>query len=310
MDKPLIGISSCLLGNAVRYNGAHKKEQWLCEELGKFVNWHSLCPEVSMGLGVPRESMRLQRLKKGGTVRLLGNQSQDDLTALAKNTTKTLVEQLPKNLNGFILKNRSPSCGLEKVKVYSEKNIPFSDGVGFFAKSLIKRNPDLPIIEEGRLKNLAFREQFLTRVFAHHAISALPAKISELQKFHESYKFVIQAHDEISLRKLGPIAANSKKEKPRDVLEKYKKIFHRALAHPPNIKKRTNVAQHVYGFVKDKVAPKEKANILKNIELYRTGKIPYIALMVLIRHLIEKYEVAYIEKQKLFTPYPENLNLS
>lgn len=308
-SKPILGISSCVLGKEVRYNGAHKRDDWVVKDLGKWVQWHSVCPEMEMGLGVPRESMRLKRLQPKGMIRLVGNQTQKDFTSLAVKTAKEMVSKLPSTLNGYILKNRSPSCGFEKVKVYDHNNSPHSIGVGFFAKELVKRFPQLPIIEEGRLKNPHFREHFVTRVFAHSLIHCLPSKVSQIQKFHESYKFVIQAHHEVSLRKLGKIAANSSKENPSEVLKKYQKEFLYALEQPTTSKKRANVIQHIYGFIKDRVNPREKKSILEQIEQYRKGKLPYVALVTLVRHAIQSHGAPYIENQRFFFPYPEELNL-
>lgn len=309
-DRPLIGVSSCLLGESVRFDGGHKCDRWMVRKLSRFVRWHSICPEVTMGFGVPRESLRLIRLEKKGSIHLVGNSTQNDFTEHAQQMCKMMVEALPDRLCGYILKNRSPSCGLERVKVYDYRGSPFSDGVGFFAQALINRFPDLPVIEEGRLSNLAEREHFLIRVFAEFALQNTLPKISAIQKLHESYKFILQAHHEASLRKLGQIAANSERFSPREVYMNYKTIFSRALAHPPTSKKRINAIQHIFGFIKDELTLKEKRSLLRQIEEFRKGRIPYVALSVLIRHAIEHHGAPYIEKQRFFSPYPEDLELT
>ena len=164
--------------------------------------------------------------------------------------------------------------------------------------------------EEGRLTQSSFREHFVLRLFAHFEVSRLPAKVSAIQKLHEAYKFVILAHDASALRQLGRLAANSQKLNPSDVKHRYRKIFLKALATPSSVKKRTNAIQHIYGFVKDKVNSKEKKKILKSIDQYRKGELPYVAMVTLLHHVIEINEVQYIEKQKFFSPYPEDLKLN
>jgi len=306
---PVLGVSACLLGDEVRFDGRHKRYNWLTEELGQFVQFVRSCPEMAMGLGVPRESMRLVRPDRGSPPRLVSNVNQVDLTDLARDTSRVLVETLPEDVNGYVFKNRSPSCGLVRVKVYDWNGSPFSDGVGFFAKEFVRRHPDVPVIEEGMLTDTGLREQFVTQVFAHHRISNLEKSIFAIQALHQAYKFVIHAHHEPSLRKLGRIAANSNRRKPAEVYDEYKKEFLAALRHPTTLSKRINVIQHIYGFIKKKVNEKEKSSALRAIEKYREERIPFVAIMTLLQHLVEKHGSPYIENQKFFSPWPEALRM-
>jgi uncharacterized protein YbgA (DUF1722 family)/uncharacterized protein YbbK (DUF523 family) len=308
-EKPIIGISGCLLGENVRHDGGHKRQDWIKRELSKWVNWESVCPELAMGLGVPREPIHQKRTSKTAKIKLLSVKSGLDHTELARETSEKIIKKLPKSLNGFIFKKSSPSCGMDRVKIYDWNNSASFNGVGTFAAPLMDAYPDIPCTEEGRLFDPLLREHFVTRVFAHHAVSNLHAKVSEIQKFHESYKFLLQAHNESSMRKLGRIAANSERLRPSEVLTEYKSVFLSALEKKPSVKKRTNVMEHIWGFVKHAASQREKNNILKNIELYRRGELPFVAIITLMGHVIERHGATYIEKQKFLNPYPEKLSV-
>lgn len=306
-SKPYIGLSACLMGAPVRYNGGHQKNEWIREKVKEHFNSYTLCPEVLMGLGVPRESLRLKKDELTGEVRLKGVRSDKDSTDLAKRIAEKAVSQLPKDLNGFILKGRSPTCGLQRVKVYGKNNIPNPEGVGFFAQELTKQRPDLPVIEDGWLFNSAFKEHFLIRVFAHKAINELPKTVLDIQRFHQHYKFLIQAHHEASLRKLGRLAANSEKKNIEQVYNEYRAIFLQALRHQTTVGKRVNVFEHIYGFIKDKMEANEKKSVLRFLNQYKEGLISYESFMVLIMHLFEKYQSEYIQNQKFLRPFPFSL---
>lgn len=292
----------------MRFDGAHKKDQWLVQDLGKHVQWHAVCPEVAMGLGIPREPVRLVRDSKNQPIRFVGVRSQTDHTDLARKTCVRLVKKLPQ-LDGYVLKNRSPSCGLERVKVYGKNNIPQMNGIGFFAEELLNRFPHLPVIEEGKLNSAIHKEHFITQVFTQFHLKQIPAKTSAIQNFHQTHKFLLLAYDERGMRKLGKIAANSIKRKPSDVLAEYREEFSSALKNPASKGARTNAIQHIFGFLKKEMGPEEKAHALELISQYKAGTMPFVGIMTLLTHLVQKHSVKYIANQKFFHPYPRELNI-
>lgn len=304
--RPLVGISSCLLGERVRFDGGHKKDDWLVKELGKWVEWEPWCPEMQMGLGSPRESLRL--VARGKQNRLVGNRTGKDVTAAAKTTAREIVTKLG-DLDGYILKKNSPSCGLERVKVYGKNDIPFRAGQGVFAERLQRAMPLLPMIEEGRLSDPEQREQFVTRVFAFYRWKKVPAKISAIQKFHQEYKLLLMAHSPSKYQALGKIAANPSKRAPSDVKAEYGPVFLGALADPSTTKKRVNVLQHIFGYFKREIPPKEKAGILEAIEEFRKGELSFLAALTCVRQLLNRVSVPYLESQLFFDPYPKALSL-
>ncbi len=308
MKKPKIGISSCLLGNAVRYDGTHKKDNWIVSELSKYVDFYPVCPELEMGLGVPRETVRLERITRHGPVQMVSNKNKINLTQLAHDTSKILLDNLPRDLDGFIFKKDSPSCGPERVKVYF-KNMPTDKEAGIFAQTLLDSGIDYPTIHEGRLHNPELKEDFIIRVWGHFQVNQLRAKISEIQEFHKTYKFVLLSFHEKSYRELGRICANNDKKKPGEVLENYKKVFNFALSQKRTRKKQANALQHIYGFLKSELREKEKKNILSLIERYRENKLPFVALATMMQHLIDVSENEYIKDQSYFFPYPEELEV-
>ncbi|MFZ8933881.1 MAG: YbgA family protein [Bacteriovoracaceae bacterium] len=308
MKKPLIGISSCLLGNSVRYDGTHKKYNWVVDELSAYVDFYPICPEVEMGLGVPRETVRLEKKEKDGPVQMVSNKNKTNLTRLAKDTAKFIYDSLPSHLDGFILKKDSPSCGPERVKIYY-KDMPFEKGAGIFADHLINNSVDYPIIHEGRLHNPELREDFIIRVWGHFNVNQLKAKIKDIQDLHKKYKFVLLSFDEPSFRELGRICANNDNKKPSEVLELYRKTFMKALSSKRTRKKQANALQHIYGFLKNELKEKEKKNILKLIDRYRENNLPFVALATMMQHLIDISSNEYIKDQSYFFPYPEKLEL-
>lgn len=306
MTKPTLGISSCLLGNRVRYDGGHKRADWLVKELGKQVAWHVVCPEMEMGLGVPREAVRL--VKAGTKVKMVGNQSQTDHTKVAEKTVKRLADELPV-LHGFVLKKNSPSCGMERVKLEQKSGADTRDGVGLFAAELIKRYPDLPLIEEGRLSDVEQREHFVTRVFALFRFENLKQTIPELQLFHQRYKYLLMAHQPKAVPKLGKIAANSDRRTVPVAFAEYRALFLPALAEPTTPGRRYNVLQHLFGYLKDRATEKEHRELWEELEGYRSGEVSFQTVVSLLRHASRRLRVEYLEKNLFWDPHPKSLGL-
>lgn len=218
--KIRLGISTCLLGENVRFDGGHKHDLYLTETLGKFVEWVPICPEVEIGLGTPRESLHLA--SDPAAPRMVTTKTKQDHTEAMLKFSHAKIEQLKRlQLNGYILKKDSPSCGMERVRVYSEKGMPARNGVGLFARVLMERLPSLPIEEEGRLNDAKLRENFIVRVFCHQRWQRLrekPFRLADLMAFHAQHKFLLLAHHEKNYREMGKLVAAGKSQAPKELL--------------------------------------------------------------------------------------------
>ncbi len=287
--RPKVGVSACLFGEAVRYNGAHKRADWLVDTLGKAVELMPLCPEREMGLGVPRPAMRLRG--GAGKARLETINTAQDLTELAEATAARLVAALPVDLDAFVLMQKSPSCGLEKVKIYDKNEIPSSLGQGFFAARLQKERPDLTLIESGRLTDPEQREAFVMRLWAHFRFRNLAPGIQALQGFHRSYKFLLLAFaGPEALRKLGRLAADGQ-------VDAYRGALREALAGVPKRGTLADALYHMYGYLKAGVSPEEKQVLLKAIEDYRQEKVLIGVPLALIEYANTRVGSAYLDGQ-------------
>lgn len=311
MEKIKIGVSSCLLGNEVRFDGGHKRDYFLTDTLSKFVEFVPICAEVELGLPIPRETLRLQKIND--EVRLIFNKSKEDITQKMERFSEKRVKAVEEeNLSGFILKKDSPSCGMERVKVYSEKGIPEKNGRGIFAKILIEKYPLLPVEEEGRLNDPVLRENFFERVFAYERIKnffSTKWHYRDLIEFHSREKLFLMAHDNSGYRELGKIVAESSKV-DKDVLKKrYFEIFMNSAKKHSTVKKNFNVLQHIYGYLKEKLSPIEKDELFSVFEDYKNSIIPLIVPITLLRHHLLIYDVKYILKQTYLSPSPKELML-
>lgn len=325
--SPKIGISACLLGHRVRYNGDGKPNDWILDQLAPFVQFAPFCPEMAMGLGAPRETLRLVKTRLGDPTekpRLIGNQSGRDLTTEATDAAKKIISELSE-LDGIILKKASPTCGLEKVKVYGRDGIPQAQGRGIFAEEIRQAFPTIPTIEEGRLTDPQQRELFLTQVFALHSfkrrtqmlaqelaqkleVKRHSSPISELQSFHQQHKFLLLSHDPEAYSRLGRIAANPDSIPAQEACQLYHLELARALSTPPSPGKRINALQHLFGFFKNSVNSEEKEHFLALLEEYRAGLRPFGTALSLVEHLCRRFNHAYLLNQVIFYPFPLSLN--
>lgn len=310
-EKIRLDISACLLGENVRFDGGHKKDQYLTGTLAQFVEWVPVCPEVDIGLGTPRESLHL--IGNPEAPRMVTTKTNVDHTDTMLKYAHAKVEQLRKlNLNGYILKKDSPSCGMERVRVYAGKGMATRNGVGLFARVLMEQMPTLPVEEEGRLNDSGLRENFIVRVFCHYRWQNLlrqPFRLNNLIAFHARHKFLLMAHSEKHLRQLGKLVAAAKSYKPKELLETYANLFFAALAHPATARKHTNVLSHLAGYFKKQLEEKDKKELHAAIEDYRQGLLPLIAPLTLIRHHLNKFEVPYVQDQVYLKPHPKELML-
>jgi uncharacterized protein YbgA (DUF1722 family)/uncharacterized protein YbbK (DUF523 family) len=306
-----IGISACLLGQNVRYDGGHKQDPFLTGALGRFVTFVPVCPEVEVGMGVPRPSIRLERAADG--IRLRDPRSGADHTDAMRGWAEARVAALGRlDLSGFVLKKDSPSCGMERVRVHGGRGPPARTGVGLFAEALLRRMPLLPVEEEGRLHDLALRESFVERVFAHRRLTALFGgrwTIGALVAFHSREKLLLLAHRPESYRALGRLVANAKGVPRAELARAYGEGYMGALRTPATRGRHANVLAHMAGYFKDRLGPAEKAELVETIAEYRRGLVPLVVPLTLLRHHLRLHGAPYLEGQVYLEPHPKELML-
>lgn len=311
MEKIRLGISSCLLGNNVRYDGGHKLDRFLTDTLGKYVDYVPVCPEVECGLSIPRPSMRLEG--HPDAPRLIVTSTREDLTERMKAWAKKRVAELEKeDLCGFIFKSDSPSSGMERVKVYNEKSMPVKNGVGLFAAMFMKHFPLLPVEDEGRLHDPGLRENFIERIFAlkrwRETLSAKNFKKS-LIDFHTKHKLLILAHSTKHYQMMGKLVAAQKNFAGPDIQKEYQALLLESLKVKATPAKHVNVLQHMMGYFKDQLSGDEKKELLELIHAYRDGYIPLVVPVTLISHYVRKYDEPYLKEQIYLNPHPSELQL-
>jgi uncharacterized protein YbgA (DUF1722 family)/uncharacterized protein YbbK (DUF523 family) len=294
-----LGISSCLLGEAVRWNGDHKLDRFLADTLGKFVEYVPVCPEVECGFGIPREPFRL--VGDPNSPRFVTSRTKIDYTErMTEWARKRVIELEKKDLCGFIFKSRSPSSGMERVKVYNEKGMPVKKGVGMFARAFMEHFPLLPVEEDGRLHDLKLRENFIERIFAFKRWrEGLEEKQNRggLVDFHTRHKMLILSHSPEHYRLMGKLVARAKEVPLKELYEEYQKLFLEALRLKTTPKKNANVLTHILGYFKEYLSGDEKQELLEIIGLYRQGTVPLIVPITLINHYVRKYTQPYLNQQ-------------
>lgn len=311
--KPQIGISTCLLGLSVRYDGGHKLVHYLRDTLGQFVDFVAVCPEHECGMPIPREAIRLVQ-GSGSEVALLTNKTEEDKTEqLVQWSDKKLIQLSQLKLCGYIFKAKSPSCGLFRVKVYGrDGQVLHAKGRGVYAQRFTEQFPMIPVEEEGRLYDNGLRENFIERIFAVHRWNELTSSsksIHALTDFHASYKYVMMAHSPKGLKELGAFLANSVGEDLNVVYEKYFGRFLSILEKPATVKQNTNVLEHLMGYFKKFLSADEKAELHTIIHQYYEQLIPLIVPVTLLKHFTRKYKQDYLLKQYFLEPHPMELML-
>jgi len=306
-----VGISSCLLGHKVRYDGGHKRDSLITGALSHFMTFVPLCPEVEVGMPVPRPAIRLVRLS--GQVRLVDPRHGVDHTESMQNWSEAKARELAKlDLSGYILKKDSPSCGMERVKVYSEKGPGVRDGVGLFAQALLRQLPFLPVEEEGRLNDPPLRENFIERIFAYRRLRALFATrwtVGDLVRFHTAEKLLLLAHEPKSYRALGQLVARAKQLPRAEVESRYGETYMNALRVLATKGKNGNVLLHMAGYFKELLETEEKVELHELIADYRRGLVPLVVPLTLLRHHVRKHGSAYLAGQAYLEPHPKELML-
>ncbi|KAB7884944.1 YbgA family protein [Poseidonibacter ostreae] len=308
-----LGISSCLLGTNCRYDGGHSRDRFITDMLGDYFEFVPYCPE-KMIFTTPREAIRLVRTEDED-IRVKTSTENVDVTSKLVDISKQLANQIQDDdLCGFILKSKSPTCGLERVKVYASKKNAMSEknGIGVFAKELKDKYPLLPLEEEGRLGDAWLRENFLMQIFSYKNIFEFlknNPSAKDLVEFHTSYKYMIYAKSHQSYKELGQIVANHDKKDIKIVLEDYKHAFLNAISLKGSISNTYNVLLHLYGYFKKDISKDEKTEILDTLEEFKNEVIPLIAVIKILNLYIKRFNIEYLKTQKFLNPYPKELAL-
>jgi uncharacterized protein YbgA (DUF1722 family)/uncharacterized protein YbbK (DUF523 family) len=310
-DRIRLGISTCLLGQPVRYDGGHKWDRFLTETLGKYVDFVPVCPEVECGLSIPREAMHLAG--DPHNPRLVTVRSGVDHTERMQRWAGKRVAELEKeDLCGFVFKSDSPSSGMERVKVYGPSGSPVKTGVGLFARAFMEHFPLLPVEDEGRLHDPALRENFIEAVFTlkrWRDMLALDGGRSALVDFHTRHKLLLRAHSLEHLRRLGKLVAQAAVLPVSELYSHYQRLLLEALKRQTTTRKNTDVLYHLMGYFKGDLSRAEKQELRDLIDLYHRGLVPLIVPVTMISHYVRKYEEHYLQGQWYLNPHPIELQL-
>lgn len=306
-----LGVSSCLLGERVRFDGGHKRDQFLVGLLGRFVEWVPVCPELETGMGAPREALRLTL--RHTTLRLVTTKTGQDHTDLMRRySAKRLDELAGDRLRGFVLKKDSPTCGLERVRVYNASGVPTRSGRGLFAAALAERLPLLPVEEEGRLSDPRLRENFIGRVFAYDRLTRLFEgrwTVGDLVRFHTAHKMTLLAHVPDAYRRLGRLVAHATSLGRPALQQDYMTAFMNTLQVIATPRRQVNVLQHMLGHLKDAIDAASRHELLAIISAYAAGHVPLVVPITLMRHHVRRCGVAYLAGQICLDPHPAELML-
>lgn len=310
-DEIRIGVSSCLLGEAVRFDGNHKRDGFLADALGAYVTFVPVCPEVGVGMGVPRETVRL--LDGDDGPRMVAPGSGADWTDRMNAWSATKVAELAtQDLCGFVLKKDSPSCGAFRVRLHVPGGMAKRTGQGLFAAALTAALPTLPVEEEGRLNDPALREGFVERVFAYRRLKSLfrPGWTQrELIDFHTEAKLALLAHDPNRYRQMGKLVADGKQIEPDKLRQTYAETFMQTLAVPTTRGRHTNVLHHMSGHFREHLSDAARQDLDDQILEYRRGLVPLIVPLALVRHYVRVHDVTYLARQTYLQPHPRELLL-
>ncbi len=310
-EKIRLGVSSCLLGEKVRFDGGHKLDHFLTDTLGRFVEYVPVCPEVEVGLPTPRETLRL--VGEPEAPRLVFTKSGEDITERMTDWARERVVALEKeDLSGFIFKSKSPSSGMERVKLYDRNGVPNKQGVGLFARAFMEHFPLLPVEEDGRLHDPHLRENFIEIIFV---LKRWRETLAEgmtrggLVNFHTRHKLLLLSHSTEIYRQMGQLVARAKELEEKLLFDQYLLLLMKGLRLKTTVAKHVNVLQHVLGYFKQQLSADEKQEILGIIGNYRAQQIPLIVPVTLLNHFVRKYDQAYLKQQIYLNPHPLELQL-
>ncbi len=311
-ETPRIGISQCLLGDEVRYDGGHKRDVFLTDVLAPFVEWIPVCPEVEAGLGTPREAMHL--VGDPDAPRLLTIRTKVDHTATLQDFSQRRVKELREcDLDGYIFKKNSPSCGIHRVKIYSVKGHPGKQGIGIFSAAMQKAFPLLPFEEEGRLNDAPIRENFIVRIFCYrrwkNKIQGQRITRGMIVDFHARHKYLLLTHSRSHYHDLGQLVAKAGDYTPRDLANHYGTLFMDALKSKATVRKHVNVLQHLVGHFSKQLSSIERAELQETIQDYHQNFAPLAVPLTLIKHYVRILAVPYLLEQVYLNPHPKELVL-
>ena len=304
-----IGISSCLLGERVRFDGGHKQNRYIMDTLGKYFDFRAFCPEMAIGLGVPRQTIRL--IKEDDRVQAVGVKDEtmrvtDDLIEIAHDQ-----KHWHQDIFGYIVKKGSPSCGMERVKIY-KNGMPLQNGAGLYTQTMMENFPDLPVEEEGRLGDAVLRENFIHRVFIYrrwHEVCEAGLSLQTLMAFHGRHKLILFSHDQTLARKLGKDLSVAHDRPLAAFTVEYISRLMQILKIPAKRSNHVNVLEHIRGYLKQELDRDDKKELSDSIENYRLGRLPLIVPITLLRHHFRKYPNQYIEQSYYMQPHPDELML-
>ncbi|MBW1788307.1 MAG: DUF523 and DUF1722 domain-containing protein [Deltaproteobacteria bacterium] len=310
-ERIKLGVSKCLIGENVRYDGGHKLDRFIRDTLGQYVDFAPVCPEAECGLGIPREVMQLEGDPESPS--LMTIQTRRDLTARMVPWARRRVRRLEaENLNGFIFKSRSPSCGMERVKVFNEKGVPTNSGMGIFARIFKGHFPLLPVEDEGRLHDPRLRENFIEAIFSlkrWRELRRTRPTVGNLVEFHTRNKYLLLSKSRKHYRAMGKLVAQGKTYKPKALYSAYETLLLETLRLKTTIKKNVSVLQHMMGYFKKHLSPDEKHELLDIISDYHRGLIPLVVPVTLFTHYVRKYGEPYLSMQTYLNPHPTALKL-
>jgi uncharacterized protein YbgA (DUF1722 family)/uncharacterized protein YbbK (DUF523 family) len=306
-----VGISRCLLGDEVRFDGGHKRDGFLTDVLGRYVEWISVCPEVEAGLGTPREAMKL--VGDASRPRLITIKSGADRTSALGSMIETRIKGLRElNLSGYVFKKDSPSCGLERVRLYNDDGIPSRNGVGVFAAAFREAFPLVPVEEEGRLCDSRVRENFIERIFCYRRYQDMTSGRITLQavlRFHTIHKYLLLAHSHSHYHVLGRLLGRAARFEPKELAARYGEQFMGALTVKTTVRKHVNVLQHIVGYFTAQLNLRETSELLRTISDFHQGLTPLVVPLTLIKHYVERFNVGDMRDQVYLNPHPKELML-
>ncbi|UCB44915.1 MAG: DUF1722 domain-containing protein [Spirochaetota bacterium] len=307
-DRPRVVISKCIEFDSCRWNGLMIRSPFV-ENLKEHVDFLLVCPEMEIGLGVPRDPVRL--VGNENSVRMIQLETMKDVTKEMESFSSSFLDSL-EHVDGFILKDRSPSCGNKDVKIYPKmgKVAPFTTkGSGIFGREVVARFAHLAIENEGRLNNFVIREHFLTKLFTLSRFNSVTksGKMSSLVQFHTENKFLLMSYNQSVMRLMGRIVANPERKAPEEQIEEYRKLLSMAFAKVSRYASNINVLMHALGYFKQSLSSKEKSYFLQTLNRYRNKKVPLSVCTELLRSWIMRFNEQYLDQQSFFSPYPEEL---
>lgn len=311
MEKISLGVSACLLGHSVRHNGGHARDRYVADVLSRYFEFTPVCPEVEAGFPVPRKTFRL--IGDPDAPRMIVTKTEQDVTSRMQEFCARRVEQLADlNLCGFIFKSRSPSSGMQRVKVYDKNNVPRAAGTGLFARAFMDRFPLVPVEDEGRLNDPGLRENFIEAVFTlkrWRDAAAQGMTRRSLVDFHTEHKLLLMSHSPRIAAQMGKLTAAAKDRPISEVYNEYPALLMRAMRLKTTVKKNVNVLDHAMGYFKKQLTSDEKAELKEVIGHYHAGFTPLVVPVTLINHYVRKYDQAYLKRQWYLNPHPAELKL-